>query len=388
MTFTYYSPSELVFGVGAEGQLERLLKEHHATSILLIYSGDYVFDLGIHDVVQAAAASVHARLIENGDVVPNPRIDLVRSLIERAREHQVDFVLAAGGASAFDTAKAVGVGVPYHGDVWELFDGSALPETTLPVGVISTIPGSGSELSDCAVLQQGQDKRALETRVVIPKFAIVNPEYSRTAPYRYQAAAVADLAVGFLEPYFTAEDHLEAADRLLEGGFIAALTQGERFAHDPADITTRTELHWLSATMFNHCFLATGSTNDWTTHRLEHALGGRFDLIHGEGIAAILPSIIRYVAGRQPERYAQLAVRTLGADPYDLTPEQAANLLADRLEGYFSELDLATRLGDLDITDDDFEDIAEELTHEDTQTVGNYSPLSKADVLAVLKLAL
>ncbi|MDN6623232.1 MAG: iron-containing alcohol dehydrogenase, partial [Bifidobacterium crudilactis] len=115
MTFTYYSPSELVFGVGAERQLERLLKEHRATSILLIYSGDYVFDLGIHDVVQAAAASVHAHLIENGDVVPNPRIDLVRSLIERAREHQVDFVLAAGGASAFDTAKAVGVGVPYHG---------------------------------------------------------------------------------------------------------------------------------------------------------------------------------------------------------------------------------------------------------------------------------
>lgn len=388
MTFTYYSPNELVFGVDAEQQLEGLLRAHHASSILLVYSGDYVFDLGIHDVVESAARSLNARLIESGDVVPNPRIDLVRSLIERAHEHQVDFVLAVGGASAFDTAKAVGVGVPYHGDVWELFDGSALPESTLPVGVISTIPGSGSELSDCAVLQQGQDKRALETRLIIPKFAIVNPVYSGTAPYRHQAAAVADLAVGFLEPYFTSGDHLESADRLLEGGFKAALTQGERFAQDPSDLKTRTELHWLSATMFNHCFLATGSTNDWTTHRLEHELGGRFDLIHGEGIAAILPSIIRYVAKRQPERYAQLAVRTLGVDPYDISQEQAANVLADTLESYFAKLDLATSLSDLDITRDDFEGVAEHLTHGDTQKVGNYSPLNKADVLAVLELAL
>ena len=189
--------------------------------------------------------------------MPNPHIDLVRNLIDQARAADVDFILAVGGASSFDTAKAVGVGLEYDGDVWDLFTGVAEPQSSVSVGVISTIPGSGSEVSDCAVLQQGHDKRALENRIVIPKFAIVNPEYSRTAPYRYQAAAVADLAVGFLEPYFTAKDHLESEDRLLEGGLKAALVAGRRFVEDPQDLKNRTELHWLSATMFNHCFLAT-----------------------------------------------------------------------------------------------------------------------------------
>lgn len=387
MTFTYYSPSKLVFGVGAQRHLEQLLREQHATSILFVYSGKYVFDLGIHQLVLDAATAVGAAVLENGDVVPNPRIDLVRGLIQQARQNDVDCILAAGGASSFDTAKAVGVGVPYTGDVWDLFTGDAEPNATLPVGVIATIPGSGSEVSDCAVLQQGHDKRALETRLIIPKFAIVNPQYSATVPHRYIAAAVADLAVGFLEPYFTLEDHLESADRLLEGGFKAALIQGGKFAKNPQDEQVRAELHWLSATMFNHCFLATGSRNDWTTHRLEHELGGEFDIIHGEGIAAILPSIVRYVSRRAPQRYAQLAARVFDADLYDNSEEQAANIFADKLEARFKNLGLATSLHELDIPKESFPHVAEVLTHGGTSTVGNYSPLDNSDVLAVLDLA-
>ncbi|OZG67304.1 iron-containing alcohol dehydrogenase [Bifidobacterium eulemuris] len=387
MTFEYHSQSKLVFGAGALSNLEALLRERRATSVLLVYSGDYVFDLGIRDHIVETVRSIGATLIENGDVVPNPRIELVRGLVAQAREHQVDVVLAVGGASAFDTAKAVGVGVPYAGDVWDLFDGTAEPTETLTVGVVSTIPGSGSEVSDCAVLQQGQDKRALENRILIPSFAIVDPEYSRTAPYRYQAAAVADLAVGFLEPYFTAKPHIEAADRLLEGGFKAALAAGRRFARDPQDSAVRAELHWLSATMFNHCWLATGSENDWTTHRVEHELGGEFDVIHGEGICAILPSIIRHVAERRPERYAQLAVRVFGADPYDLTPREAANVLADELEDFFKTLRLPVSLRQIGVPREAIGHIADQLTHAGETTVGNYSPLSRQDVVAVLERA-
>ena len=154
MSFIYYTQSKLVFGVGSQNQLEALLRENAATSILLIYSGDYVFDLGIHDVINQAARNIGANLIENGDVVPNPHIDLVRNLIDQARAADVDFILAVGGASSFDTAKAVGVGLEYDGDVWDLFTGVAEPQSSVSVGVISTIPGSGSEVSDCAVLQQ------------------------------------------------------------------------------------------------------------------------------------------------------------------------------------------------------------------------------------------
>lgn len=392
-SFTYFTPAMLAFGTGALSQLDRLIEPYEPHSILLVASGDYVDDLGITAAVKAAAQRVNpsATLIETRDVVPNPRIDLVRRLIEQARHEHVDLIIAAGGASSFDTAKAVGAGLRYDGDVWDLFTGKAEVTSTVPVGVIATIAGSGSEVSDCAVLQNGHDKRALETRVIIPRFAIVDPAYSATAPYHFQAAAAADLAVGFLEPYFTAREHIESADRLLEGGFVAALRAGERYASDPTDEKNRAELHWLSATMFNHCFLATGSENDWTTHRIEHEIGGQFDVIHGEGIAAILPSIIRVVARRTPQRYAQLAVRALGVDPYDHTQFEAANELANRLERHFRLLGLATSLHELGIPREAIDGIASALTRRDPSgggaTVGNYAPLSYDDVVEILETA-
>lgn len=388
-SFTYFTPAMLAFGTGALNQLDRLIEPYEPHSILLVASGNYIDDLGITAAVKAAAQRVNpsATLIETRDVVPNPRIDLVRTLIEQARHEHVDLIIAAGGASSFDTAKAVGAGLCYDGDVWDLFTGKAQVHDTVPVGVISTIAGSGSEVSDCAVLQNGHDKRALETRTIIPRFAIVDPAFSATAPYHYQAAAAADLAVGFLEPYFTAGEHIESADRLLEGGFVAALRAGEKYADDPSDEKNRAELHWLSATMFNHCFLATGSENDWTTHRIEHEIGGQFDVIHGEGIAAILPSIIRVIARRAPQRYAQLAVRALHVDPYDHTPLEAANTLADALEHHFTLLGLATSLHELNIPREAIGTIAGNLTHDGTSTVGNYSPLNLDDVVEILNTA-
>jgi alcohol dehydrogenase YqhD (iron-dependent ADH family) len=387
MSFTYYSPNTLVFGSDGIAQLEGLLREHQATSILLVYSGDYIFDLGIHSEIIRATEAIGASVIESGDVVPNPRIDLVRSLIDQAREHQVDFILAVGGASSFDTAKAVGVGVPYQGDVWDLFLGKDDPVATLPVGVIATLAGSGSEVSDCAVLQQGHDKRALETRLIIPRFSIVDPAYSATAPKRYQGAAVADLAVGFVEPYFSNNPELWVTDHLLEGGLEASWQAGLEFAKDPSDVNARTQLHWLSATAYNGCFLSQGRETDWTTHRIEHELGGEFDVIHGEGISAILPSIIRYVGRRHPERYAQLAARVFHVDPFTYSPEEAAMILAQRFEDFFTAFGLATNLHELNIPRDAIEHVADELTHGGTQTVGNYYPLSKDDVIQVLELA-
>lgn len=387
MSFTYASHNTLVFGSDAMASLEGLLRKHHATSVLLVSSGEYVEALGIRAAVAQAVQAVGATLFTNDEVVPNPRIDLVRELIGQARDRNVDLVLAAGGASAFDTAKAVGVGVPYAGDVWDFFEGSATPSVTLPVGVIATIAGSGSEVSDCAVLQQGNDKRALETRLIIPRFAIVDPQYSRTAPYRYQAAAAADLAVGFLEPYFTAKPHIESADRLLEAGFKAALLAGRRYAADQEDERNRTELHWLSATMYNHCFLATGSENDWTTHRIEHAIGGQFDVIHGEGISAILPSIVRYLAPRDARRYAQLAVRVFGEDPFDASPLELAYAFAYHIEDFFQALGLPTSLDELGVQQEAIEPLADELSAGGTQTVGNYLPLQREDVVRILTMA-
>ncbi|MDO8168991.1 iron-containing alcohol dehydrogenase [Bifidobacterium breve] len=387
MTFTYYSHNTIVFGEGAEDHLEELFAQYQATSILLIYSGDYVSELGIRDHVLQAAAKVGATVIENSDVVPNPRIDLVRKLVQQAREHHVDLVLAAGGASSYDTAKSVAAGVPYDGDVWDLFTGKAVPDEVLPIGVIAGLPGSGSEMSDCAVVQQGKDKRFLEDRKIIPNFTVVDPKNSALVPRRYQAAAIADLATAYTEPYFSADIAIHSVDYFLEGGLRAVLDVGRRWIDDPDDIAVRQELHWISSTGFNDFYFSFGRTVDWTTHRIEHEIGGEFDVIHGEGITALMPSIIRFVGRRQPQRYAQLETRVFGGDPYAHTESELAGLLADEFERFFKDLGLNTTLSALGIPKSSFETIADHVTDFGKGTVGNYSPLSKSDVIEVLNLA-
>lgn len=386
MTFTYTTHNTIVFGEGAEDHLADFLRQYHATSVLLVSSGDYVERLGILQRVRDAVAEVGGALAESRDVVPNPRVDLIRSLIDLARERRVDLVLAAGGASSYDTAKSVAAGVPYDGDVWDLFTGRARPGDVLPIGVIATLPGSGSEVSDCAVVQQGNDKRFLEDRRIIPNFSLVDPRNSATVPYHYQAAAIADLATAFTEPYFSDDIAIHSVDYFLEGGLRALLDAGRRWIADPSDIDVRRELHWISSTGFNDFYFSFGRTVDWTTHRLEHELGGEFDVIHGEGIAVLMPSIIRYVAERKPTRYARLAERVFGHDPA-LGERALALLLADDFERFFSDLGLAVHLGDLGIGEDGFPRIADAVTGNGTGTVGNYSPLTRDDVIAVLELA-
>ncbi|RSX53549.1 iron-containing alcohol dehydrogenase [Bifidobacterium goeldii] len=384
--FSYRRNSTIIFGAESQNTLENLLREHHATSVLFVYSGDYVFNLGISDNVRTATAHIGASLIEDGATVPNPRIEHVRELITLAREHHVDFVLAAGGGSSFDTAKAVAVGVGYSGDVWELFTGAGTFDHALPVGVIATLAGSGSEVSDCAVLQEGLDKRSLEDDRIIPVFTIVNPEYSATAPYHHQASAIADLAADYFEPYFCTTAQIHAQDRLLEAGLRAVIHYGRRYAANPNDYQTRAELHWLSSEGFNDCYLAAGRVTDWTTHRLEHALGAQFDIIHGEGIAVLAPAVIRYVSQYQPERYAALA-RAVFDVPEDATDIEAAHVLADGLAAYFAQLGMTQRLRDLDIPQSSLPDIAARITDHGRTRIGNYYPLSQEDVLAVYQLA-
>jgi alcohol dehydrogenase YqhD (iron-dependent ADH family) len=386
----YFNPTKVVFGPTAESHLADLLAQEHVTSLLFVYSGDYVNDLGIRDRVYEAAGKLGINVIENGDVVPNPRISLVRTLIEQARQHDVDFVLAAGGASSFDTAKAVAVGYNYQGDVWDIFSGKAPIGEVLHTGTISTLPGSSSEVSHVAVLQEGHDKIALEDPVLSPAFTIVNPENSRTAPYRYVISAVADLTAGYLEDYFTPdEDELLVADRVLEGGFLAAYDATLKFAQNPDSAENRLSLHWLSTVSFEDSYFAqVGRRGDWSAHRLEHALGAEFDILHGEGVATLLPHIIRRVADRRPGRYAKAAHRIFGVDLYEHSEEEAAYLLADILERYFKDLRVPTTLSEQGIKQEDLGRVVAHLEEHGQLPLGQYSPLDKEDVTAILNAAL
>ncbi|MBR6018656.1 MAG: iron-containing alcohol dehydrogenase, partial [Lachnospiraceae bacterium] len=170
--FTYYNPAKIVFGEGSERQLAELLRENKATSLLLVYSGDFVKKLGIYDAVLDAVKELGIAFSESGEVVPNPSIELVRKLTEQGRANRVDFVLAVGGGSSIDTAKAVALGIPYGGDVWDFFEKGVSPESVLPIGVIATTASSGSETSNAAILSNGEWKLGFEDDRIIPRFAI------------------------------------------------------------------------------------------------------------------------------------------------------------------------------------------------------------------------
>lgn len=387
VNFQYHNPAKIVFGQGSEKELHRLLQEEKATSLLMVYSGDFIKELGIFSAVEEICRDAGIAFYENGSVVPNPSIELVRELVAQGKENKVDFVLAVGGGSAIDTAKAVALGIPYDGDVWDFFDKGILPETVLPVGVITTLPASGSETSNCAILSNKEWKLGFEDDRIIPKFAIMNPEYTLGLPAYQTSCGVADILSHLLERYFSDVKHTDVTDYLLEGAVQALLINGERLMKNPKDLDARAEIQWLASVAHNN-LLDTGRVADWGSHRIEHELSAQYGITHGEGMAVVLVAWTKYMAEEKPWKLAQLAVRVFHVDSYLYTEKERALILSERLKDYFSSLHLKTTLTELGITEEHFEEMADRATKNGTQTVGHYVPLDKEKFQAILRIAL
>ncbi len=383
--FEYYNPAKIVFGEDSEQKLTALLKENKVTSLLLVYSGEFIKDLGIYAVIQEAVEELGIAFSENGNVVPNPEVDLVRELVEQGKKDKVDFVLAVGGGSSIDTAKAVALGVPYDGDVWDFFDKGILPEKVLNIGVIATTASSGSETSNASIISNGEWKLGFEDDRIIPKFAIMNPKYTVGLPLYQTSVGIADVLAHLLERYFSDTKHSDVTDYLIEGAVRALLLNAERLLKDLSDINARAEIQWLASVAHNN-FLDAGRSADWGSHRIEHELSAQYHIVHGEGMAVVLLAWIRYVADRKPWRPALLASRVFGVDAHDYTEQERALILAEKLETFFKSLRLKTTLTELDIDDKDFEIMAKRATR--NGNVGHYELLDAAKIQDILKLAL
>lgn len=394
--FYYYNPAKIIFGEDSLNGLEQELKALEVKSLLLVYSGDFIKDLGIYQAVKATAEKLNLSFTENGNVVPNPSIELVRELVDLGRNRQVDFVLAVGGGSAIDTAKAVAIGIPYAGDVWDFFEKGVIPEKVLPIGVIPTIASSGSETSNAAILSNGKNKLGFEDDRIIPKFAIVNPRYTLALPKYQTVVGIADVLSHFLERYFSDEKHSDATDYLIEGGIRALLLNARRLVkmyreHSIEELSdskeflnAKSEVQWLAIVAHNN-FLDAGRSADWASHRIEHELSGEYNITHGEGMAVVLLAWIRYMASEKPWRPALLAQRVFHVDSHDYTEKEQALLLADQFESFFRELEIATTLEELNISEERFEVMAKRGTK--NGAVGHYLPVDEKRFVEILKLA-
>ena len=383
--FEYYNPAKIVFGEESEKSLTKLLAQNHVKSLLLVYSGDFIKTLGIYDEIEKAVKELGIRFSESGEVVPNPSIDLVRKLVEQGKKDEVDFVLAVGGGSSIDTAKAIAIGIPYSGDVWDFFEKGVSPEKVLGVGVIATTASSGSETSNCAILSSGEWKLGFEDDRIIPKFAIMNPRYTINLPIYQTMVGIADVYAHLLERYFSDEKNSDTTDYLIEGAIRALLVNADRLIKDPKNVNARAEVQWLASVAHNN-FLDAGRRADWGSHRIEHELSAQYNITHGEGMAVVFVAWTKYMAEKKPWRLALLASRVYGADAYDLSETERAYKLSEELERFFKKLGLKTTLTELGIDDKDFEVMAKRATR--NGTVGHYEPLDAHSFQEILKLAL
>ena len=383
--FEYYNPAKIVFGEGSVNKLAELLRQYDVSSLLLVYSGDFIKQLGIYQAITDAVSELGIRFSENGEVVPNPSIELVRKLVGQGKNDEVDFVLAVGGGSSIDTAKAVALGIPYGGDVWDFFDKGAIPEQVLPIGVIATTASSGSETSNAAILSNGEWKLGFEDDRIIPKFAIMDPRYTSGLPPYQTFAGIADVLSHLLERYFSDERYSDTTDRLIEGAVNALLVNAERLLKDPSDLNARGEIQWLASVAHNN-FLDAGRRADWGSHRIEHELSAQYDITHGEGMAIVLTAWTKYAAARKPWRLALLASRVFGTDSFDYSEEERAFILSEKLSEFFKRIGLKTTLGQLGIDERDFDVMAERATR--NGAVGHYLKLDREAVKDILKTAL
>lgn len=386
LNFSYKNNAKIIFGQNSIKNLENELKELKVSKLLLLYSGKYIFDLGIHDEVEKICNKLNIKFIENGNIVPNPRVELVRELVVLSKSENIDFILAVGGGSVMDTAKAVAVGSMSNEDVWKFYTYEKEPTEALPIGVVSTIASSGSESSNCSIISDETHKLGIEYDFIIPKFAIIDPSYTRSLPIYQLACGISDTSSHLIERYYTTVEHVDATDYMIEGLLKALMLNATRLFNDPDDIQARSEIFLISLVAHNN-ILDSGRMADWASHRIEHEISNFYGITHGEGMALTMVAYARYMSKIQPKKLAQLANRLFDVDYKNYTEEQMANILADNLERFYKSLGMRTRLSEMNIPDDKFMQMALNATKNDTSAVGHYKPLLSKEIIEVLKLA-
>ena len=320
--FEFYSPTRIIFGRGTEEKVGELTKEY-GTKVLLHYGGGSIKKYGLYDKVVKSLQDAGVDFIELGGVQPNPRLGLVKEGIKICRENDIDFILAVGGGSVIDSAKAISLGVPYEGDVWDFFMGKALPEKNLPVGVVLTIPAAGSESSNSVVItkEEGLLKRSCNNDINRPVFAIMNPELTFTLPPYQTASGVVDMMAHIMERYFTHQTDVDLTDGLCESMLKTIMKNALIVMEEPDNYDARAELMW-AGTLAHNGLVGTGRIGDWASHAIEHELSAMYDVAHGAGLAVVFPAWMKYVYKHNVNRFAQFAVNVFNVDYDFANPER------------------------------------------------------------------
>ncbi|MBE5801292.1 MAG: iron-containing alcohol dehydrogenase [Clostridiales bacterium] len=387
--FVFQNPTRIHFGRNA---MESLSGEvaRYGKRVLLVYGGGSIKRIGVYDAVMAQLQAAQAQVWELSGVQPNPRLSLVYQGITICHEQNIELVLAVGGGSAIDTAKAIANGACYDGDVWDLFEGKGSNTAVLPLGVVLTLPAAGSEMSNSSVITREEDmcKRGRSTPFNFPAFSILNPEYSFSLPPFQTACGIVDIMAHMMERYFTMVEHVELTDRLIEGALKTVINNAPIVMEKPDDYDARAEITWAGALAHN-TLLDTGRIGDWASHKLEHELSALYDIAHGAGLAVVFPAWMKFVLPRGgAKKLAQFAIRVFDVPETFGTEGAIAAEGIRRLETFYRSLGLVTTLHEMDIDQSRIPEMAERAVRMMGGKLGGFVPLDEAMAQEIYRLAL
>ena len=387
LNFEYDNKTKIVFGKGTENEVGKYTKLH-GKKVLLHYGRNSIKKYGLYDKVIASLKASNIDYVELGGVQANPRLALVKEGIELTRKENVDFILAVGGGSVIDSAKAIALGHHYQGDVWDFYLKGIRPEQVLPVGVVLTIPAAGSESSTSTVISDEKTglKRGYGDLSLRPKFAILNPELTYTLPNYQTSCGVVDMIGHVIERYITNTKEVELTDRLCESVITTVINNAPKALKDNTDYASRAEIMWAGALAHNG-LVGTGREEDWASHGMEHQLSAVYDIAHGAGLAIMYPAWMKYVYKHNLDRFAQFSNKIFGVEINKNNLEETALKGIEKLEQFYKSINMPIRMSDIDITDENIELMANKATHTN-ETIGSFVKLDKQDIINIYKLAL
>ncbi len=384
--FDFYSPTYFAFGKGKESETGSLVKRFGGSKVLLHFGGGSVIRSGLMDRVKASLDAEKIPYVELGGVMPNPRSGLVYEGIELCKKEDVDFVLAVGGGSTIDSAKAIAAGVVYDGDFWDFYEGKRI-ENALPVGTVLTIAAAGSEGSPDSVItkEEGMLKRGASGDAIRPKFSVLNPELTQTLPAYQTACGITDIMAHLYERYLTNTKEVEVTDRVIEALIMTMIHEGPRVIENPDHYEARANIMWAGMLAHNNC-CGVGRTQDWSSHNIEHELSAEFDCAHGAGLAVVMPAVFTYTMKHDVERFAQIAVRVWKQPMDEANPENTAKAGIEALRSYLISIGMPKNFEQLGAKEDAIEKMAQ------TATLGGdihgFTTLTKEDIVNIYRLML
>ena len=389
--FNFYAPTRVVFGRNAEKQIGQLVKANGGHKVLIHYGGGSAERSGLLGVVRQQLQDAGINFVELGGVVPNPLLSLVYQGIELCRREQVDFLLAVGGGSVIDSAKAIGYGVPYDGDVWDFWTGKAVPAQCLPIGTVLTIPAAGSEMSSSCVITKddGLIKRGINSDLCRCRFAVMNPERTYTLPPYQTAAGATDIMMHTMERYFTTVDDMTLTDAISEALLRTVKDAALVVMEHPEDYRHRAQIMWAGSLAHND-LTECGTEKDFATHRLEHELSALFGVTHGAGLAALWPSWARYVMKKHVSRFVQFAVNVMGVENDFSHPEETAEKGIRAMEDWYRKIGMPTSIRELigrEVTDEEISVMVDKCSRGGTITLGAIEVLDSAAMRRIYEMA-